>query len=223
MALVKRLVALLIIPVILISCGPRASSQQQVTSAPLPATLSPTPKPSSTRTPTPSITPTASITPSPTSVPICVLSTDTIGSDGWDCVSKNYGFSVHFPPTSSITRTIDNLVDVTLENSLTNPRVGRMIEIFSGESAETCFSPDARKIHIGENDFVLNKGFEPSGVVYAWKSYAIRKDIRNVCFFLVVGFQTWEQDDPMFPSEKDQGLSDIEAILSTFRWLEPLH
>jgi hypothetical protein len=76
-------------------------------------------------------------------------------------------------------------------------------------------------MQIGEQNFIVNHGFEPSGVVYEWWSYAIAKNSKSVCFWFTVGFQTWEQDDPLFPPEEDQGLDEVEAILATFRWLNP--
>lgn len=108
-----------------------------------------------------------------------------------------------------------------LQNSPSNPRIDRLLSIGIGQSAEWCFSSDAEKVQIGEPEFVINNGFEPSGVVYAWRTYAIVKEPKKVCFDFIVGFREWVQDDPLFPPEKDQGLEEVESILATFRWLNP--
>ena len=159
--------------------------------------------------------------PSPGSNHVCVASTSATITNGWDCVNESYGFAIHFPSTARIARTANDVVDVWLENSPTNPRIYRLIEIFLGEKAEYCLSDNTDEMQIGERDFVVDRGFEPSGVVYAWRSYAIANDSKSVCFVFVVGFDTWEQDDPLFPPEEDQGLEEVVDILATFRWLVP--
>jgi hypothetical protein len=214
----------IIFSVALVSCGditPR--SQQQITPTIYPTSFSPTPKPLATARSTPSVTPTVpSITPSQANNPACTLSTKTNESDGWDCLNQSYGFSIHFPSTAEIARvTPDGGVEVWLQNSPSNPRIDRLLSIGIGQSAEWCFPPEAEKVQNGEHEFVVNNGFEPSGVVYAWKSYAIAKEPKKVCFDFIVGFREWAQDDPPFPPEKDQGLDEVEAILSTFQWLNP--
>ena len=208
----------------LVSCGdivPRF--QQQITPTIYPASSSPTPKPLATDAPTPSITPIVPrITPSQANNPVCIVSTKTTESNGWDCLNQSYGFSIHFPSTAEIARvTPAGGVEVWLQNSPSNPHIERMLSIGIGQSAEWCFPPTSEKVQIGEHEFVVNNGFEPSGVVYAWKSYALVKEPKKVCFDFIVGFREWAQDDPPFPPEKDQGLDEVESILATFQWLEP--
>lgn len=96
-----------------------------------------------------------------------------------------------------------------------------MLSIALGKAAESCISPDIETMKIGEQTFTINHGFEPSGVVYEWRSYAIAQESKSVCFMFTVGFQAWEQDDPLFPPEKDQNLEEVASILATFRWLSP--
>lgn len=201
-----RVFVLFILSATLISCG---------------VSTSPTPRPLVTTALTQSVTPTTGITPSPVNNPVCVASTSSTVTNGWDCVNERYGFVLHFPSTARIALTQNDNVQVWLESSLTNPRISRLIEIFLGEKAESCFSDNADEMQIGERDFVVDHGFEPSGVVYAWRSYAIANDSKSVCFVFVVGFETWEQDDPLFPPEEDQGLDEVVDILATFRWLVP--
>jgi hypothetical protein len=173
-------------------------------------------------TPAPSITPTIVILPSPSASnsPACLaLNSSTESSDGWNCVSEKNGFSIHFPREAEILRSETNLVDVRLYKSAPDPNIERMIEIFTGEKGSACFSPSFEKVQIGGQDFVINHGVEPSGVVYAWKSYAIEKGTQKVCFFFMAGYQTFSADNLPVPPEKDQGLDDIESILATFNWL----
>ena len=219
----NEIILLVIISTTLISCSVfPVGSQQQVTPTVYPTTFSPTPRPLVTITSTPSITLTVpSIIPSQANNPVCIASTSTTESDGWDCLNESYGFTVHFPSNAGIARTTNDVVDVWLENSPTNPRIDRLIEIVSEEKAESCFSESAEKMLIGEHDFTVKNGFEPSGVVYAWRSYAISKGPKSVCFVFVVSFRERNQDDPPFPPEENQGLDDVEAILTTFHWLEP--
>jgi len=125
------------------------------------------------------------------------------------------------PSTARATGTTNAIVDIWLENSPANPRIQRFIAIATGQNAEWCFAADAETRQIGKHDFVIRNGYEPSGVVYAWKSYAIANESKKVCFDFIVGFSTWEQDDPLFPSEEHQGLDEVEGILATFQWLNP--
>ena len=218
MTIFTKVFTLFILSTTLISCDSfSAGSHQQVTSTPHPISSSSTPKPLTTATSTPSITPTASITSSPISVPICVPTTSS--TDGWDCLNQNYGFRVHFPSTAGNPIPLNDTAIVWLENSPSNPRVSRMLSIALGKTAESCTSSDLETKQIGELNFSVNHGFEPSGVVYEWRSYATVKDTRSICFMFIVGFETWEQDDPLFPPEEDQGLDEVEEILSTFQWL----
>ncbi len=140
---------------------------------------------------------------------------------GWDCINQSYGFSVHFPSTAGVVGSLADTVLVGLENSPSNPRVERMMSIALGKAAESCISSDLKTMQLGGQEFFVNHGFEPSGVVYGWRSYAITQESESVCFMFTFGFQTWEQDDPLFPPEKDQDLEEVEAILATFRWLAP--
>lgn len=215
-----RVFILIILSITLISCGSFSDgSQQQVKSTQTP-TPSSTPKPLATTTITPSASPTTSITPSPTNVPVCVASTSSI--DGWDCLNQSYGFRVHFPSTvGNPPLHLTDTVMVWLENSPSNPRVERRLSIALGKTAESCISPDLKTKQIGELNFIVNHGYEPSGVVYEWRSYAITNDSKSVCFWFTAGFQIWEQNDPLFPPEKDQGLDEVESILATFQWLSP--
>ncbi len=210
-----------ILSAMLVSCGAfSTNSPQNTTPTAQPTLASSAPKPLINRTP--SITPTVSlVTPSPANDSACVEVSSTAPSEGWNCLNESYGFTVHFPSTAGVARTTDELVDIWLENSPSNPRVERMIEIFSGKRAEQCFSSDDEKLKIGEHDFIIDHGYEPSGVIYEWRSYAVEKASKRVCFVLVVGFREWEQDDPPFPPEEDQGLDEVEAILATFQWLNP--
>ena len=222
MTTIIRLFLLVTLSTTMTSCGFFSTgSQRNDTPTIYSTSFSPTPKPLVTTTSTPTVTPTASITPSPANKPVCVALTSTTETNGWDCLNESYGFTVHFPSTAGISRTTESVVDVWLQNSLSNSRIDRMLSISLGKTAESCISSDAQKMQIGEQNFVVNHGFEPSGVVYVWKSYAITKESKSVCFMFIVGFQTWEQDDPLFPPEKDQGLDEVEAILATFRWLNP--
>ncbi|MBI5354484.1 MAG: hypothetical protein HZB50_17730 [Chloroflexi bacterium] len=214
----------IILATILISCsGFTFGSEQQVTPTLSSTPASPTPKPLATATLAPSITPTvSSITPIQANNPACIVASQTTESDGWDCLNQSYGFSMHFPYTAEFSRiTPGGSVEVRLRNSPSNPRIDRLLAIGIEQSAEWCFPPEAEKIQIGENEFTVNNGFEPSGVVFAWKTYAIAKESKRVCFDFVVGFREWAQDDPLFPPEKDQDLEELESILATFRWLEP--
>jgi hypothetical protein len=223
MASITRLFFLLILSTSLVSCGfSSAGPQQNTPPATHPTSSSSTPKPLVKSTVTPSVTPTVpTATPSQANKPVCIVSNSTAPSGGWDCINESYGFTVHFPPTAGIARTINDVVEVWLENHPSDPPIERRISIALGETAESCFSSDAEKIQIGEHNFMVNNGFEPSGVVYAWKSYATKKESKSVCFFFSVGYMTWNQDTPLFPPEKDQGLDDVEAVLATFRWLNP--
>jgi hypothetical protein len=207
---------MLMISMTLMACSAFAvDSLVSVTPTLSPTSSTPSPKPSAT------VTLTSSITPSPTQTPICIESTITTNTDGWDCINQSYGFSVHFPSTAGVVGPLGNTVLVWLQNSPSNPRVERMLSIALGKVAESCISSDLQIMQIGEHEFFVDHGFEPSGVVYEWRSYAISQDSKSVCFMFTVGFQTWEQDDPLFPPEKDQGLDEIEAILATFHWLAP--
>jgi hypothetical protein len=150
-----------------------------------------------------------------------VKSSDTDASKGWDCRYETHGFAIHLPSTARAAGTTDGVVDIWLENSPANNRIERFISIATGQNAEWCFAADAEIRQIGKNNFVTRNGYEPSGVVYAWKSYAIANEAKKVCFNFIVGFSTWEQADPLFPPEEDQGLDEVEAILATFRWLDP--
>ena len=218
---------LLIFSFVLASCN-LSIAVVQPTSAPTVILASHTPtikSPVETR-PEPSITPTNTVTvvqPSPTAStnPACIASNSTNPSNGWDCISESSGFTIHFPAKSEILYTKGNLVHISLYKSAPDPRVDRIIEIHTGEDAEACFSPDAQKDQIGENEFTVNNGEEPSGVVYAWRSYAIAKETQKVCFFLAAGYMTFPENGPIIPPEKDQGLEDIETILATFKWLNP--
>jgi len=184
----------------------------------------PTSTPRTEITPSPFITLTAPIinpSPSASEDPPCNPIMGTEPSNGWDCLSERHGFTIHFPAESGIFHTTDNLVDVSLHKSAPDPRIDRVIEIFTGEKAEACFSPDTEKVHIGKYDFSVKSDEEPSGVIYAWKSYAISKGTQSVCFFFIAEYQTFPEDAPPVPPEKDQGLADVEAILATFLWLVP--
>jgi hypothetical protein len=219
-----KLSLVVILATTLISCsGFAPGSQPQVPLTLSPASISPNPKPLFTATSISSVTPTIpSITPTQANDPACIASTQTTESNGWDCLNQSYGFSIHFPPTAEIASvTPSGGVDVWLQNSPSNPRIDRLLSIGIGQSAEWCFPPEAEKVQIGEHEFVVNKGFEPSGVVYAWKTYATAIESKKVCIDFVVGFREWAQDDPLFPPEKDQDLEEVESILATFQWLEP--
>jgi len=175
-------------------------------------------------TPSPSVTLTAPIinpSPSATEDPPCNPIIGTEPSHGWDCISASHRFTINFPAKSGIIRTDDNLMDVGLYKSAPDPRIDRVIEIFTGEKAESCFSPDSEKVRIGKYDFLVKNGEEPSGVIYAWRSYAITQESQSVCFFFIAEYQTFPEDASPVPPEKDQGLADVEAILATFRWLAP--
>jgi hypothetical protein len=214
----------IILSTTLISCsGLTPGSQQQVTTTLYPTSSSRTPKPLVRATFAPSVTPTVpTIASAQANNPACMVTTQTTASDGWDCLSQSYGFSIHFPSTAEIARvTPEGGVEVWLQNSPSNPRIERLLSIAIGQSAEWCFLPDAEKIQIGEHEFTVNNGFEPSGVVFAWKSYGTANESRKVCLDFIVGFREWAQDDPFFPPEEDQGLEEVESILATFQWLEP--
>jgi hypothetical protein len=211
-----RLFGLLIISTTFISCSAfPVDSPLSVTPTLSPTSFTPTPKLSPTTTPIPSVTP------SPTQTPVCIESTRATETDGWDCINQSYGFTVHFPSTAGTAGPLGDTVIVWLQNSPSNPRIERMLSIALGKVAESCISSDLATMQIGEHTFIINHGFEPSGVVYEWRSYAITQGSKSACFMFTVGFQTWEQDDPLFPPEKDQGLDEVEAILATFRWLAP--
>jgi hypothetical protein len=223
MTIIRRsFVVLLITSVILISCGDFSTDtpEQVAPTLSLPS-FTPSSKPPAKTTLTPSATAIISIAPSPTNVPICVAPFGAAETDGWDCLNQSYGFTVHFPSTAKPPMSLGSSVIVSLINSSSNPRVERMLSISLGQTAESCISPDSKTTQIGEQIFMVDHGFEPSGVVYEWRSYAITKESKSVCFLFTVGFQTWEQDDPLFPPEKDQGLDEVEAILATFQWLNP--
>lgn len=238
MTAILRFFILLIISTALISCSAfPVDSPSQVAPTLSPTFITSTPRPqatatltpSGTATLTPSATATTSITPSPTNIPVCVATTSATETEGWSCINQSYGFTVHFPSTAGIAGTLRPLGDtllVFLENSPSNPRVERMLSISLGKNAESCISfhsgpVRSGEMQIGEQKFIVNHGYEPSGTVYEWRSYAITKESKSVCFLFSFGFQTWEQDDPLFPPEKDQGLDEVEAILATFQWLNP--
>ena len=216
MVTIVRSFILVILSTTVISCGVFPVKPQQ-NAAPTvhPKSNSPTPKPLVKSTSTPLIIS------SQAHDPVCIASTSTTSSYGRDCINQNYGFTIHFPSTTGIVRTTNDIVDVRLTSSPSNSRIERLIEIMTDKSAESCFSADVVKVRIGKHDFTVNNDFEPLRVVYAWKSYAIAKGSKSVCFMFVVGFQTWERGDPLFASEEDQGLDEVQAILATFRWLNP--
>jgi hypothetical protein len=93
--------------------------------------------------------------------------------------------------------------------------------VSAGKIGEVCSLLGAKNVQIGKNDFMVKSGVEPSGVVYVWKSYAVVKGTICVSFYFAAGYQYWNQDDPLFPPEKDQGLDEVDAILATFQWLDP--
>jgi hypothetical protein len=219
-----KLSAFGIFAIALISCsGFVPGSQHQVTPTLSPTSVSPTPKPSATATLTPLVTPTVpSITPTLAINPACIVSTMTTHSDGWDCINQSYGFSVHLPSTANISRvTPDGGVEIWLQNSSSDSSIERELAVHIGQSAEWCFPPEADKVKFGEHEFVVNNGYEPSGVVYAWKTYGIANEAKKVCIDFVYGFREWNQDDPLFPPEKDLDLKEVESILESFQWLEP--
>ena len=213
---ILRLFTLLIISATLISCSAFIVDS--------PGSLTPTLSPKSfTETPKPSVTviPTLPAISTPTQIPVCIEVPGTTTSGGWDCINQSYGFTVHFPATAGIAGPLGDTLLVWLQNSLSNPRVGRMLSIALSKAAESCISPDIETMKIGGQTFTVNHGFEPSGVVYEWRSYAITRESKSVCFMFTVGFQAWEQGDPLFPPEKDQNLEEVVSILATFSWLNP--
>lgn len=213
---ILRLFSLFITLTTLISCSSvHVDSPAQVTPTPSPTSFTRTPKPSATAKYT------ASIIPSPTQPPVCIEVNGASKTDGWDCINQSYGFTVHFPSTAKATGPLGDTLIVWLQNNPSNPRVERMVSITLGEGAESCISADLETMQVGEQKFFVNHGFEPSGVVYEWRSYGNTKESKSVCFVFTVGFRTWEQNDPLFPPEKDHGLEEVEAILATFRWLDP--
>ncbi|MFT3890774.1 MAG: hypothetical protein QM730_04000 [Anaerolineales bacterium] len=217
-----QLAFFIILCVTLVSCSVApVNSPPTMTVTVQPILASATPKLLVTITSIPSVTPSIP-TPTPSRVPnlVCVESNGT-ASDGWDCRDETHGFTIHLPSTAQAAGTTNAVVDIWLENSPANPRIERFISIATGQNAEWCFTTEAETKQIGEHNFVIRDGYEPSGVVYAWKSYAIANRSKKVCFDFIVGFSTWEQDDPLFPPEEDQGLDEVEAILATFRWIEP--
>ncbi len=217
-----RLFLLIILSTALVSCGGiTPESQQLVTTTADPTSYSPTPNSLATLTPS-AVPAVPSITPSQASNPACTVSNKTTTSDGWDCLNQSYGFSIHFPTTAEVARvTSEGGVEVWLQNSPSNPRIERLLSIGIGQSAESCFPPEAKSVQVGKHKFMVNNGFEPSGVVFVWKTYAIAIEAKKVCFDFVVGFREWAQGDPLFPPEKDQGLEEVESILATFQWLKP--
>ena len=224
MITIRKLSLFFILTTTLISCsGPTSGSQQQLTPTLSPTLASPTPKPLATATFTSSFTTTIpGITSTQSYNPACIEITQTAESDGWDCLNQSYGFSIHLPSTAKSSRvTPEGGIEILLQNSPSNPRIERLLSIGIGQSAEWCFAPEAEKVQIGEHEFLVNHGFEPSGVVYLWKTYAIDKESKKVCINFVVGFREWTQNDPLFPPEKEQGLEEVNSILATFQWLEP--
>jgi len=229
--------------IIILFLGLIGCNSQGETSTPIETII-----PSNTPTPLPTSTFTQLQTPTQTPVPTNIkrdeettsseTSKDTAIDDpicnvkesekitGWDCLSESYGFVIHFSDRSEIIRSEKELVDIRLvgveDDTSIDARIDRILEIFVGERAESCFSSYAEKVQVGEYEFLVKNGEEFSGAIFAWKSYGIKQGLQNVCFFYVAGYQTFpDNSTELIPPEEDQRIDYVEAVLETFKWIDP--